>query len=103
MTTIPLSLLSAGKHKHVVPPDLRNLVTAVDPASHSITITSMQRKRDTVLVMADPNSYPNEVIINGTPKTFGDIVKGLQYMTSVEVKPNVIESISLRDADPAPR
>jgi hypothetical protein len=96
------TLLIAAKKKRI-PPDLRNIVTEVDQAKKSVTITAMHNKSTSVLTMADAKNYPNEVIINGETKTFADISTGLQYMTSIEVAPGVIQSITLRTADPAPK
>jgi hypothetical protein len=98
---LSLSLSEAKKKR--VPPDMRNIVTAVDPATHSITVTSMFDKVAVVYQMADPAAYPNEIIIDNQEKKFTDITKGLQYVASVEVSPNVVQSITLRKADPAPK
>ncbi len=92
-------ITTAGKPAPKGPLDTRILVTAVDAAKKTVTLTTIKTKFVDIVTFADEGQYgKNEVIINGEPKKFSDIKVGLMYVSMVEVQHDVVSSLTFMDS-----
>ncbi len=97
-------LTEAGKPKPKPPFDPRILVTAIDLAKKSITLTTINSKVEDTVTLADEGSYgKNEIIINGESKKFSDIKVGLMYVSMIEVQHDVASSLTFVSDPGAPK